>query len=77
MKRLAVIAAVMLLIVCAALGEPAGLQVSLEGDVRPGAPVLITVTVSQAGEYDLFLTDEAGQTVFTVTEKRPADPAGR
>jgi hypothetical protein len=73
MKRLAVIAAVMLLIVCAALGEPAGLQVSLEGDVRPGAPVLITVTVSQAGEYDLFLTDEAGQTVFTVTEKRPAE----
>ena len=73
MKRLAVIAAALLLMVCTALGETAELQVSLEGTVRPGAPVLITVTVPQAGEYDLALEDDEGKTVFPVIEKRAAE----
>jgi hypothetical protein len=73
MKRLAVIAAALLLMVCTAYGETAELQVSLEGTVRPGAPVLITVTVPQAGEYDLVLADHEGKAVFSVTEKRAAE----
>ena len=70
-RLLAAAAAVLTLWVCSALAEDSGLSIDApREEIRPGRPVIVSMTVPEDGTCSIGLRDETGGTVFTIAEER-------